>query len=48
MFFKGAIATVNRDFGGIGKYMFHGIIKFHMIHHLFPKVNCTLASTATS
>ena len=35
-FVKGATATVDRDFGVIGKYLFHGIIEFHVIHHLFP------------
>lgn len=34
-FMKGATATVDRDFGWIGKYIFHGIIEFHVIHHLF-------------
>lgn len=34
-FLKGAMATVDRDFGWIGKYLFHNIIEFHVIHHLF-------------
>ena len=34
-FLKGATATVDRDFGWVGKYLFHGIIEFHVIHHLF-------------
>ena len=34
-FIKGATATVDREFGWIGKHMFHGIIEFHVIHHLF-------------
>ena len=37
-FLKGATATVDREFGLIGKYMFHGIIEFHVIHHLFSYV----------
>ena len=34
-FVKGATATIDREFGFIGKYIFHGIIEFHVIHHLF-------------
>ena len=34
-FLKGATATVDREFGFIGKHLFHGIIEFHVIHHLF-------------
>ena len=34
-FIKGATATVDREFGFIGKHLFHGIIEFHVIHHLF-------------
>ena len=34
-FIKGATATVDRDFGWTGKYLMHGIIEFHVIHHLF-------------
>ncbi|KAL9120028.1 MAG: hypothetical protein Q9187_003418 [Circinaria calcarea] len=34
-FIKGATATMDREFGFIGKYFFHGIIEFHVIHHLF-------------
>ena len=37
-FIKGATATVDRDFGIAGKYLFHGIIEFHVIHHLFSYV----------
>jgi fatty acid desaturase len=36
---KGALATVDRDFGFIGKHVFHGIIEKHVIHHLFPYVS---------
>lgn len=35
-FLKGATATIDREFGWIGKYLFHGIIEFHVVHHLFP------------
>lgn len=34
-FLKGATATVDRDFGWIGRHIFHGIIEFHVVHHLF-------------
>ncbi len=35
-FLKGATATIDRDFGWVGRYIFHGIIEFHVVHHLFP------------
>jgi bifunctional Delta-12/omega-3 fatty acid desaturase len=35
-FVKGALATIDRDFGFIGKHLFHGIIETHVVHHLFP------------
>lgn len=35
-FVKGALATVDREFGFTGKHLFHGIIEFHVVHHLFP------------
>lgn len=34
-FVKGATATVDREFGFIGKHLFHNIIEFHVCHHLF-------------
>lgn len=34
-FMRGALATVDRDFGWVGKHMLHNIIEFHVIHHLF-------------
>ena len=34
-FIKGATATIDREFGFIGKYLFHGVIEFHVVHHLF-------------
>lgn len=37
-FMKGALATVDRDFGWIGKHMLHNIIEYHVIHHLFSYV----------
>lgn len=38
-FVKGALATVDREFGFIGRHLFHGIIEFHVVHHLFPYVS---------
>lgn len=32
-FARGALATVDRDFGFVGKYIFHGIIETHVAHH---------------
>lgn len=38
-FVKGALATVDRDFGFVGRHLFHGIIDTHVVHHLFPLVS---------
>lgn len=35
-FIKGAASTVDRDFGFIGRHIFHGIIEYHVVHHMFP------------
>lgn len=43
-FLKGATATIDRDFGWIGKHIFHGIIEFHVVHHLFSYVYVLLPS----
>lgn len=32
-FARGALATIDRDFGFVGKHMFHGIIETHVAHH---------------
>ncbi|KAH6689737.1 fatty acid desaturase [Plectosphaerella plurivora] len=37
-FVKGALATIDRDFGFVGKHIFHGIIEKHVVHHLFPRI----------
>ncbi|KAM0417032.1 hypothetical protein ACHAPT_012998 [Fusarium lateritium] len=37
-FTKGALATIDRDFGFIGRVFFHGIIERHVVHHLFPRI----------
>ncbi|KAL2160453.1 hypothetical protein VTH06DRAFT_1141 [Thermothelomyces fergusii] len=46
-FVKGALATVDRDFGFIGRHLFHGIIDTHVVHHLFPKIPFYKAEEAT-
>jgi fatty acid desaturase len=33
---KGALSTVDREFGFIGRHIFHGIIEYHVVHHIFP------------
>lgn len=33
---KGALATVDRDFGWVGRHLFHNIIDDHVVHHIFP------------
>ena len=38
-FLKGATATVDRDFGWVGKYLLHNVIEYHVVHHLFPYVS---------
>ncbi|CAM1501307.1 Fc.00g104690.m01.CDS01 [Cosmosporella sp. VM-42] len=46
-FVKGALATVDREFGFIGKHLFHGIIEKHVVHHLFPRIPFYKADEAT-
>lgn len=47
-FLKGATATVDRDFGWIGKHLLHGIIEHHVIHHLFSRIPFYHAEEATN
>ncbi|KAL0474133.1 bifunctional D12/D15 fatty acid desaturase [Neurospora intermedia] len=47
-FVKGALATVDRDFGFIGKHLFHNIIDHHVVHHLFPRIPFYYAEEATN
>ncbi|KAH8711808.1 fatty acid desaturase-domain-containing protein [Phaeosphaeriaceae sp. PMI808] len=35
---KGAISTIDREFGFIGRHIFHGIIEYHVVHHIFPRI----------
>ncbi|KAL2123784.1 hypothetical protein VTJ04DRAFT_149 [Mycothermus thermophilus] len=46
-FVKGALATVDRDFGFVGRHLFHGIIDTHVVHHLFPRIPFYNAEEAT-
>ncbi|OTB09737.1 hypothetical protein K445DRAFT_362239 [Daldinia sp. EC12] len=46
-FVAGALATVDRDFGFIGRHIFHGIIDTHVVHHLFSRIPFYYAEEAT-
>ncbi|KAJ5832644.1 Oleate hydroxylase FAH12 [Penicillium riverlandense] len=46
-FVKGALCTVDRRFGFIGRHFFHEIIDYHVIHHLFPRIPFYHAEEAT-
>ncbi|KAL3476719.1 fatty acid desaturase-domain-containing protein [Aspergillus californicus] len=46
-FMKGSLGTVDRDFGVIGKFFFHNIVDFHVVHHLFPQIPFYHAEEAT-
>ncbi|KAH4007772.1 hypothetical protein HBI56_020190 [Parastagonospora nodorum] len=37
-FVKGALSTIDREFGFIGRHIFHGIIEYHVVHHMFPRI----------
>lgn len=48
-FARGAAATIDRDFGFIGRHIFHGIIETHVLHHYvstIPFYNADEASEA--
>ncbi|KAJ5888957.1 Oleate hydroxylase FAH12 [Penicillium taxi] len=47
-FVKGALATVDRRFGFIGRHLFHEIIDYHVVHHLFPRIPFYHAEEATN
>ncbi|CAG9989618.1 unnamed protein product, partial [Clonostachys byssicola] len=46
-FVKGAVATIDREFGFVGRHLFHGIIEYHVVHHLFPRIPFYYAEEAT-
>jgi omega-6 fatty acid desaturase / acyl-lipid omega-6 desaturase (Delta-12 desaturase) len=35
---RGALATVDRDYGSILNHVFHNITDTHVVHHLFPTI----------
>jgi omega-6 fatty acid desaturase (delta-12 desaturase) len=37
-FARGASATIDRDFGFIGKHIFHDIIETHVLHHFVSRI----------
>jgi omega-6 fatty acid desaturase (delta-12 desaturase) len=37
-FARGATATIDRDFGFIGKHIFHDIIETHVLHHFVSRI----------
>ncbi|GES59162.1 oleate delta-12 desaturase [Aspergillus terreus] len=48
-FARGAAATIDRDFGFVGRHIFHGIIETHVLHHYvstIPFYNADEASEA--
>ena len=48
-FVRGAAATIDREFGFIGRHLFHGIIETHVLHHYvssIPFYNAEEASEA--
>jgi len=47
-FAKGALSTVDRQFGMIGEHMFFNIIETHVVHHLFPHIPFWHAKEATA
>ncbi|PWY66003.1 hypothetical protein BO70DRAFT_400953 [Aspergillus heteromorphus CBS 117.55] len=46
-FTKGALGTVDRSFGLMGRHFFHDIIDHHVVHHLFPRIPFYRAEEAT-
>lgn len=44
---RGASATIDREFGWIGKHIFHGIIETHVCHHLIARIPFYNADEAT-
>ncbi|KAF4548482.1 Fatty acid desaturase-like protein 2 [Elsinoe fawcettii] len=46
-FTKGALSTIDRDFGFIGRHFMHEIIDHHVVHHLFSRIPFYKAERAT-
>ncbi|KAI4086490.1 MAG: hypothetical protein LQ344_007503 [Seirophora lacunosa] len=46
-FARGAAATIDREFGLIGRHLFHGIIETHVLHHFVSTIPFYNADEAT-
>lgn len=46
-FIRGAAATIDREFGFIGRHLFHGIIETHVLHHYVSTIPFYHADEAT-
>ena len=46
-FTRGAAATIDREFGWIGRYFMHGIVETHVVHHYFSGMPWYNADEAT-
>lgn len=44
---RGSAATIDRDFGFIGRYFFHEMIECHVLHHAIPSIPFYHAREAT-
>jgi omega-6 fatty acid desaturase (delta-12 desaturase) len=48
-FTRGAASTIDRDFGFVGRHLFHNIIETHVLHHhisIIPHYHAAEASAA--
>ena len=46
-FARGAAATIDREFGFIGRQLFHGIVETHVLHHYISTIPFYHADEAT-
>jgi omega-6 fatty acid desaturase / acyl-lipid omega-6 desaturase (Delta-12 desaturase) len=46
-FARGAAATIDREFGFVGRHLFHGIIETHVLHHYVSTIPFYHADEAT-
>ncbi|KAF8243415.1 hypothetical protein K440DRAFT_561840 [Wilcoxina mikolae CBS 423.85] len=44
---RGAAATIDREFGFIGRHLMHGIVETHVVHHFIPLIPFYHADEAT-
>lgn len=44
---RGAAATIDREFGFIGRQLMHGIVETHVVHHFIPLIPFYHADEAT-